>query len=131
MRTPILKQGRVLIATMQSDPSDADLAALREELAKKVGEVRARGVILDVTKLDVIDSYGVRLLRTIVHTTRLRGAHSVVVGIQPEVAIAMMHLGLTLDQAHLALDLEDGLELMERLQARSPGERDGKGRRGR
>lgn len=113
MRAPILKQGRVLIATIDSDPSDADLARLREELAERVGTTRAKGVIVDVTSLDVIDSYGVRTLQAIAHATRLRGATTIVAGIQPEVAMAMVLLGQVLEGVDTALDLEDALELLD------------------
>lgn len=103
-------EGKILIATLQPDPSDGGLLDLRERLAEKVGQHRSRGVIVDVTALDVIDSYGVRMLRGLAHTTRLRGAETVIVGIQPEVAMAMVHLGMTLERVATGLDLEDGLE---------------------
>jgi rsbT antagonist protein RsbS len=109
MPVPILKQGDVLIASVQDALSDADLIDLRNELALRVGEVRARGVIVDVTVLDVLDSFSCRTLREIVDIVRLKGAHTVIVGIQTEVAIAMVQLGLTLGGATTALDLEEGL----------------------
>jgi rsbT antagonist protein RsbS len=113
MRAPILKQGRVLIATIDTDPSDDELARLREDLAERVGTTRAKGVIVDVTLLDVIDSYGVRTLQSIAHSTRLRGAMTIVAGIQPEVAMAMVLLGQVLEGVDTALDLEDALELLD------------------
>jgi rsbT antagonist protein RsbS len=106
---PILKQGDVLVASIQAALTDRDLEELRDNLAAKVGQYRARGVIIDVTALDVLDSFATRTLRTIAHTTKLRGAHSVVVGIQPEVAFGMVQLGLGLDGIETALDLEEGL----------------------
>ena len=115
MLVPVLKQGDVLIASIQAALSDADLLQLRDELAEKVGRLRARGVIVDVTALDVMDSFAVRTLRDIAHMARLRGAETVIVGIQPEVAFAMVQLGLTLKGVATALDLEEGLAFLDRL----------------
>jgi rsbT antagonist protein RsbS len=112
MPVPILKQGGVLIASVQAALSDKDLAQLREELADRVGRFRARGVIIDVTALDVLDSFATRTMRGIAYTTRLRGARTVVIGIQPDVAFAMVQLGLSLDGVATALDLEEGLALL-------------------
>src|ERR1700747_3159083 len=103
MSVPVLKQGDVLIASIQAALSDADLLQLRDELAGRVGRLRARGVIVDVTALDVMDSFATRTLRGIAQTTKLRGADTVIVGIQPEVAFAMVQLGLTLDDVSTAL----------------------------
>ena len=113
MLVPILKQGDVLIASVQSDLSDHDLVQLRDNVAEKVGRFKSLGVIVDVSMLDVMDSFATRMLSTIADTTRLRGAETVIVGIQPEVAVAMVQLGLTLDGIPTALDLEEGLELLK------------------
>jgi rsbT antagonist protein RsbS len=107
---PILKQGDVLIASIQAALSDADLAELRDDLAQRVGRLRTRGVIIDVTALDVLDLFATRTLRGIAYTAKLRGASTIVVGIQPDVAFAMVQLGLSLDGILTALDLEEGLE---------------------
>jgi rsbT antagonist protein RsbS len=115
MRVPILKQGHYLIASIQSALSDQDLVQLRDDLASQVGKYRARGVIVDVTVLDVMDSFASRTLRAIAHMMRLRGAETVIVGIQPEVAFSMVQLGLALGEVSTALDLEEGLELLDRL----------------
>jgi rsbT antagonist protein RsbS len=115
---PILKQGDVLIASIQAALSDRDLLQLRDELADRVGRYRARGVVIDVTSLDVLDSFATRTLRGIAHTTRLRGAETVVVGIQPDVAFSMVQLGITLEGVATALDLEEGLELLRRTLSR-------------
>lgn len=112
MEVPILKQGPFLIASIQSALNDADLRFLRDNLVERVGKLRARGVIVDVTALDVMDSYASRTLRDIAHMTRLRGAETVIVGIQPEVAFAMVQLGLMLEGVATALDLEEGLEFL-------------------
>lgn len=109
MQVPILKQGNYLIATIQSALTDEDLIQLRNELAARVGQQRSLGVVIDVTVLDVIDSFSVRTLRAVVQMLRLRGAETVIVGIQPDVAFAMVQLGVTLENAATALDLEEGL----------------------
>ncbi len=109
MEVPILKQGNYLIASIQSALSDSDLISLQEELAQRVGKFRSRGVIVDVTVLDVMDSFATRTMRSIAHMLKLRGAETVIVGIQPEVAFAMVQLGLTLEDVATALDLEEGL----------------------
>ena len=77
-----------------------------------MGRLRSRGVVIDVTALDVLDSFATRTLRGIAYAARLRGATTVVVGIQPEVALAMVQLGLSLDGVLTGLDLEEGLELI-------------------
>src|SRR5713101_6073893 len=109
VEVPILKQGAVLIATFQAALSDADLNQLRMGLVQQVVKFRSRAVIVDVTAMDVMDSFASRTLREIAHMIRLRGAETVIVGIQPEVAFAMVQLGLTLEGVATALDLEEGL----------------------
>lgn len=90
MRVPVLKQGEYLIASIQSALSDQDLMQLRDDLAEQAGRFRSRGVIVDVTALDVMDSFACRTLRSIAYILRLRGARTAIVGIQPEVAFAMV-----------------------------------------
>ncbi len=114
MAIPILKQGSFLIASMQSEVGDADLVRLREDLARQVGDVRARGLVVDVTTIDVMDSFTIRTLLEVVQIGKLRGVEAVIVGIQPEVAFAMVQLGLRLDGVATALDLEEGLALLQR-----------------
>ena len=114
MQVPILKQGDYLIASIQGALTDAALLQLRDNLAQHVGKFRSRGVIVDVTALDVMDSFATRTLRAIAQITKLRGAETVIVGIQPEVAFAMVQLGLTLEEVATALDLEEGLALIDR-----------------
>jgi rsbT antagonist protein RsbS len=114
VEVPILKQGPYLIASIQSALNDADLLELRDALVARVGRFRARGVIVDVTALDVMDSFATRTLRDIAHMIRLRGAETVIVGIQPEVAFSMVRLGLTLAGVATALDLEEGLAFLDR-----------------
>ena len=98
-----------MIATFQAALSDADLNQLRGGLVQQVVKFRSRGVIVDVTAMDVMDSFASRTLREIALMIRLRGAETVIVGIQPEVAFAMVQLGLTLEGVATALDLEEGL----------------------
>ena len=113
MEVPILKQRDYLIASVQAVLTDEDLVSLRDRLVQQVGYHRSRGVILDVTGLDVMDSFSVRTLRDLAHMIRLRGAHTVIVGIQPEVAFSMVQLGLTLEGVPTALDLEEGLAFLD------------------
>ena len=114
MQVPILKQGPYLIATVQSALTDDDLKQLRDTLVDQISQVRARGVIVDVTALDVIDSFATRTLRDVAHMIRLRGAETVIVGIQPEVAFSMVKLGLTLEGVATSLALEEGLRYLQR-----------------
>jgi rsbT antagonist protein RsbS len=109
VEVPILKQGPYLIASIQSALSDEDLVQLRDALVTQVGKLRSRGVIVDVTVLDVMDSFATRTLRDIAYMIRLRGAEMVIVGIQPEVAFALVRLGLKLEGVTTALDLEEGI----------------------
>jgi rsbT antagonist protein RsbS len=109
---PILKQGDTLIASVVAALTDEDLIQLRDELAQRIGKVRAKNVVIDVTALDVLDSFATRTLRGIAYTARLRGAETVIVGIQPEVAFAMVQLGLTMEGVATALDLEEGLAML-------------------
>lgn len=113
MLVPILKQGDYLIASIQSELSDADLLKLRDDLVRRVSEYRSRGVVVDVTVLDVMDSFATRTLRSLAHMIMLRGAETVIVGIQPEVAFSMVQLGLKLEGVNTALDLEEGLALLD------------------
>jgi rsbT antagonist protein RsbS len=113
MGVPILKQGHYLIASIQDALTDEDLAQLQQELVARVGQYRTRGVVIDVAALDVMDSFAARTLRDLAHTIKLRGAKTVIVGIQPDVAFSMVRLGLSLVGAETALDLEDGLALLE------------------
>ena len=114
MEVPILKQGDVLIASVQSALSDADLLSLRDRLLDWTCTHRSQGVVVDVTSLDVVDSFACRALRNLAQALRLEGAETVIVGIQPDVAFAMVQLGLSLEDVSAGLDLEDGLELLRR-----------------
>jgi rsbT antagonist protein RsbS len=115
MSVAILRQGDYLIASIQSDLSDSEVVELRGELAELVGRYRARGIVVDVAALDVIDSFVARSLRSIVLTASLRGAETVIVGIQPDVAIAMVQFRLNLEPLRVALDLDAAISLLDRL----------------
>jgi rsbT antagonist protein RsbS len=114
VEVPLLKQGDFLIATIQAALTDADLLHLRKALVQQVVRFRSRGVIVDVTSLDVMDSFASRTLREVAQMIRLRGAETVIVGIQPDVAFAMVQLGLKLEDVTTALDLEEGLAHLSR-----------------
>ena len=113
MRVPILKQGSYLIASIQSALSDTEVLELRDDLADRIGRYRSRGIIIDVAALDVIDSFVARSLRNIARTASLRGAATVIVGIQPDVAVAMVQFRLNLEPLQTALDLEEALALLD------------------
>jgi rsbT antagonist protein RsbS len=115
MSVAILRQGEYVIASILSDLSDTEVLELRHELAEMVGRHRSRGIVIDVAALDVIDSFVARALRSIVLTARLRGADTIIVGIQPDVAIAMVQFRLNLEPLRVALDLDEAIALLDRL----------------
>ena len=120
----ILRQGDTLVASIHTALDDSEMVRFQNDLIEQIGHHRARGVIIDVAALDVLDSFGSRTLRTISEMARLRGAVTVIVGIQPDVAYAMVRLGMGMGTVATALDLEEGLEYLSRLRAtRSPGHR--------
>jgi rsbT antagonist protein RsbS len=112
MSVAILRNGEYIIASIQSDLSDPEVLALRDDLIERVGQFRAQGIVVDVSALDVIDSFVARALRTIALTAKLRGAHTVIVGIRPDVAVAMVQFQLNLDPLRTALDLDEALALL-------------------
>jgi len=105
----ILRQGSTLIASVHTALDDTQLTRFQRDLIEQIGVRRSRGVIIDVAALDVLDSFGLRTLRDIAEMARLRGATTVIVGIQPDVALAMVELGLGTGAVRTALDLEEGL----------------------
>jgi len=114
MSVPILRHGNVLVASIQVAQTDDELLQLSDRLTDMIGKTRARGVVIDVTALDVLDSFATRTLRGIAYGSRLRGARTVVVGIQPDVAFAMVQLGLDLGAVSTALDLDDAVAELDR-----------------
>lgn len=114
MSPPVLKQGSKLIASVQGDLADSDWKDLMENLLRLAGAHRSTGAILDLTGLDVIDSFAGRMISNIVLTLRLRGVEAVVAGIQPAVAFAMAQLGLELQGVVTALDFEEAAAELDR-----------------
>ena len=113
LRVSILRHGGHLVASFHSALDDGQLLKFRKELLDQIGRYRARGVIIDVAALDVLDSFACHTLRALAQVARLRGAETVVVGIQPGVAFAMARLGSTLHPVLTALDLEAALDLLD------------------
>jgi rsbT antagonist protein RsbS len=113
MEVPILKQGDFLIASILGALTDTALTRLQENLVRSVRKYRSKGVVIDVTVLDIMDSFAARTLRAITVMTRLLGARVVIVGIQPEIAFSMVQLGLRLEGTLTGLDLEDGIALLK------------------
>lgn len=113
-RVPILKFGTYLVAAVEDELTDSGWARFRDELVRRAGELRSRGVVIDVGGMEVMDSYATRVLDGIAKVLKLRGAETIVVGVQPGVAFAMAQLGLKLSSAGTALDLDDGVLALER-----------------
>jgi rsbT antagonist protein RsbS len=122
MLVSILRQGDFLIASVHTALDDNELARFRDDVLTQIGTHRSLGVIIDVAALDVLDSFAARMLGNLAEMARLRGAATVLVGIQPSVAFAIVQLGMPL-QLLTALDLEEGLELLEAL---TTGDRKGR-----
>ena len=121
LNVSILSQGDVLIVSIHTALDDGQMCQLQEDLIAEVGVRRSRGIIVDVAALDVLDSFGTRTLSQLAEMARLRGAETVVVGITPEMAIAMVRLSLQLDFVPTALDLEEGLQLLADLTGAAAG----------
>jgi rsbT antagonist protein RsbS len=111
----ILRQGPYLIASFHTALDDSQLVRFQHDLVERIGADRARGVVIDVAALDVVDSFATRTLRDIAAMTRLRGAPTVVVGIQPDVAFTMVELGMDTGPVVTALDLEEGIAELDRM----------------
>ena len=114
MLVSVLRQGDFLIASIHTALDDEEMVRFQHDVVARIGDERSRGIIIDVAALDVLDSFGSRCLRNLAHIARLRGAETVIVGIQPDIAFATVQLGTDLE-IHTALDLEEGLELLEEL----------------
>ena len=109
----ILRQGSYLVASVHTALDDSEMIRFQHDLIDQIGRYRSRGVIIDVAALDVLDSFGSMTLRNIAEIARLRGATTVIVGIQPDVAMAMVQLGLGTGSVATALDLEEGLAFLD------------------
>ncbi len=108
----ILRQGSYLVASVHTALDDSEMIRFQRDLIEQIGQHRSRGVIIDVAALDVLDSFGSMTLRNIAEMARLRGAVTVIVGIQPDVALAMVQLGMGTGSVPTALDLEEGLNFL-------------------
>lgn len=117
-RVPILKIGDVLLVSIQIDLQDQSVLALQEDLAEKISSTGAHGVVIDISAVEIVDSFIGRMFATIASISRLFDADTVVVGMRPAVAITLVELGLTLDGVRTALDLERGMKILGQLTAR-------------
>jgi rsbT antagonist protein RsbS len=111
-RIPILKIGGLLLVTIQVDMHDRLALTLQEDLTARIAETRAHGVIIDISALEMVDSFIGRMLSNIAGMSKLLGANTVVAGMQPSVAITLVELGLSLKGVRTALSLERGMELL-------------------
>lgn len=118
-RIPILKMGPFLLVTIQVELHDQLVLTLQDDLTEQVARHRAQGVI-DISALDIVDSFIGRTLAHIASLTRLLGASTVLVGMRPAVAITLVELGLTLPGIRTALNVERGMELLQRLVETDP-----------
>ncbi len=111
-RIPILKMGRRLLVTIQVDLLDQTALALQDDLAERIATTAAQGVLIDISALEVVDSFVGRILASISGISAILGATLVVVGMQPAVAITLVELGLSLEGVRTALDVERGMALL-------------------
>lgn len=111
-RIPILKMGRCLLVTIQVDLQDQTALALQDDLAQKIQDTGANGVLIDISALEIVDSFIGRMLANISGIARVLDATTVVVGMQPAVAITLVELGLSLDGVRTALNVERGMKLL-------------------
>lgn len=119
-RIPILRMGEFLLVTIQVELDDLVAVALQEDLSQRIVKTGARGVLIDISSLRLVDSFIGRMLGTIAAISRLLDAETIVVGMQPEVAITLVELGLSLKGVHTALTVEAGMERL-RAAVSSPG----------
>jgi rsbT antagonist protein RsbS len=113
-RIPILKMGRFLLVTIQVDMHDQLALALQDDLTEKIVNAQANGVLIDISSLEVVDSFIGRMLGNIAAMSRILDAQTVVVGMQPAVAITLVELGLSLPGVRTALNVEKGIELLQK-----------------
>lgn len=114
-RIPILKLGEILLVTIQVDFHDRSALALQEDLTQKIVDYSSKGVLIDISALEMVDSFMGRVLGNIAKTSRLLDCNTVLVGMQPAIAITITELGITLKGIHTALNAEDGIELLNTL----------------
>ena len=111
-RIPIMKIGRFLLVSIQVELLDRLALALQEDLTQRIADVNARGVLIDITSLEIVDSFMARILADIASASRILDAETIVVGMRPAVAITLVELGLTLEGVRTALDVDKGLALL-------------------
>lgn len=111
-RIPILKMGRILLVSIQVDMDDRTAMMLQDDLTQRIVKDRAKGVLIDISALDVVDSFIGRMLANTAAMARVLDAETVVVGMQPSVAITLVELGLSLTGVRSALDVERGMALL-------------------
>jgi rsbT antagonist protein RsbS len=111
-RIPILRLGKVLLVTIQVDMQDQTALALQDDLAAKVVATGANGVLIDISALEIVDSFIGRMLAGISGISRVLDAATVIVGMQPAVAITLVELGLSLDGVKTALTVERGMQML-------------------
>ena len=120
-RIPILRMGSFLLVTIQVDMHDRLAMTLQDDLTTRISETRAKGVLLDISSLDTVDSFIGRMLSNIAGMARILDAETVVVGMQPAVAITLVELGLSLPGIRTALNVESGMALLRTATAESDG----------
>ena len=113
-RIPILRMGNYLLVTIQDDMQDQTALALQDDLSNKISQTAAKGVLIDISALEIVDSFVGRMLGGISGIARIMDATTVVVGMQPAVAITLVELGLSLEGVRTALDVERGMALLEK-----------------
>ena len=112
-RIPVLRIGDVLLVSVQVELQDELVLALQEDLANRISDTGARGVVIDISGLEVVDSFVGRMISTMASVSRVLDARTVVVGMRPAVAITLVEMGLTLEGVDTALDLDLGLRLLD------------------
>ncbi|WP_311220716.1 MULTISPECIES: STAS domain-containing protein [unclassified Acidovorax] len=122
-RIPILRMGQTLLVTIQVDMQDQTAMALQDDLAERIAKTGASGVMIDISALEIVDSFVGRMLASISGIARILSATTVVVGMQPAVAITLVELGLSLDGVKTALNVERGMALLRRSEAEASGVR--------
>jgi rsbT antagonist protein RsbS len=120
-KIPILRMGQFLLVTIQVDMHDRLALQLQEDLTERIVAVRARGVLIDISSLEVVDSFMGRMISNIAAMASVLDAQTVVVGMQPAVAITLVELGLSLEGVRTALNMERGMTLLQELVAAEKG----------
>jgi rsbT antagonist protein RsbS len=113
-RIPILRMGRLLLVTIQVDMHDRLAMTLQDDLTARIVKDRANGVLIDISALDIVDSFIGRMISNTAAMAKILDARTVVVGMQPAVAITLVELGLTLEGVRTALNVEQGIQLLQR-----------------